>query len=133
MKERMSKVKDLERQIKGLSADELATFRQWFAAFDAEAWDRNFEADVTTGKRGGWPRRRSGITQRDALRPRDAPRHAPLLGLLPDPPALRSRLSDGFPEHAERVLAQDLSDVGFAVSAPDQPLDDSRNLGRILE
>jgi hypothetical protein len=50
MKERMSKVKDLERQIKGLSADELATLRQWFAAFDAEAWDRDFEADVTAGK-----------------------------------------------------------------------------------
>jgi hypothetical protein len=49
MKERMSKVKDLERQIKGLSADELATFRQWFAVFDAEAWDRDFEADVTAG------------------------------------------------------------------------------------
>lgn len=43
----MRKVKDLERQIRGLSADELATFRHWFAVFDAEAWDRDFEADVT--------------------------------------------------------------------------------------
>ena len=33
-----------------LSSEELAKFRQWFAAFDAEAWDRQFEADVKAGK-----------------------------------------------------------------------------------
>lgn len=49
----MSKVRDLERQIKGLSADELATFRQWFAVFDAEVWDQEFEADVAAGKLEG--------------------------------------------------------------------------------
>jgi hypothetical protein len=46
----MSKVNDLERQIEGLSAEELATFRQWFAEFDAETWDRQFEADARAGK-----------------------------------------------------------------------------------
>ena len=46
----MGKIDDLERQVKGLSADELASFRQWFAEFDAEAWDRQFEADVQAGK-----------------------------------------------------------------------------------
>jgi hypothetical protein len=46
----MSKVEELERQIQGLSADELADFRQWFAAYDAEAWDREFAADVAAGK-----------------------------------------------------------------------------------
>jgi len=46
----MSKVQDLERQVKGLSAEELATFRRWFAEFDAEAWDRQFEADANSGK-----------------------------------------------------------------------------------
>jgi len=70
MKERMSKVKDLERQIKGLSADELATFRQWFAAFDAEAWDRDFETDVTAGTRERLAAR--------ALRDHAAVRSAPL-------------------------------------------------------
>ncbi|MBA3507325.1 MAG: hypothetical protein H0T80_16300 [Betaproteobacteria bacterium] len=46
----MSKVTDLERQVKGLSDDELAVFRRWFAEFDAEAWDRQFEADAKAGK-----------------------------------------------------------------------------------
>ena len=49
----MSKVKDLELQIEALSAEELAALRQWFAAFDAEAWDREFEADVAAGKLEG--------------------------------------------------------------------------------
>ena len=46
----MSKVNDLERQVQGLSADELADFRRWFAEFDAESWVRQFEADANTGK-----------------------------------------------------------------------------------
>ena len=46
----MRKVSDLERQVKSLSADELASFRRWFAEFDAEAWDRQFEADARSGK-----------------------------------------------------------------------------------
>jgi hypothetical protein len=46
----MSKVNDLERQVQGLAADELAAFRRWFAEFDSEAWDRQFEADAKTGK-----------------------------------------------------------------------------------
>jgi hypothetical protein len=49
----MSKVKDLEGQIRDLSAEELAAFRQWFAAFDAEVWDRQFDADVAAGKLDG--------------------------------------------------------------------------------
>ncbi len=46
----MGKVKNIEHQIAALSPDELASFREWFAAFDAEAWDRQFEADVAAGK-----------------------------------------------------------------------------------
>lgn len=46
----MSRISDLERQIQGLSADELASFRRWFAEFDAATWDRQFEADVRAGK-----------------------------------------------------------------------------------
>jgi hypothetical protein len=49
----MSKVKDLELQIEALSAKDLATFRRWFAAFDAEAWDQEFVADVAAGKLEG--------------------------------------------------------------------------------
>jgi hypothetical protein len=46
----MSKVQAIERQIEKLSSDELAAFSQWSAAVDAEAWDRQFEADVKAGK-----------------------------------------------------------------------------------
>ena len=46
----MGKVENLEEQIRTLSPAELARFREWFAEFDAEAWDRQLEADVKTGK-----------------------------------------------------------------------------------
>lgn len=46
----MEKVEKIEREVQQLSPEELASFRQWFAAFDAEAWDRQFEADVRAGK-----------------------------------------------------------------------------------
>lgn len=46
----MSKVDDLERQVQRLTADELAAFRKWFAEFDAEAWDRQFETDAKSGQ-----------------------------------------------------------------------------------
>jgi len=46
----MSKVEAIEQQIEKLSADELAVFRRWYANFDAEAWDRQFETDVKAGK-----------------------------------------------------------------------------------
>jgi hypothetical protein len=46
----MGKVEKIEREIQGLSPDEMTELREWFAAFDAEAWDRQFEADVRAGK-----------------------------------------------------------------------------------
>lgn len=46
----MSKVEAIEQQIERLSPDELAVFRRWYAAFDAEAWDRQFEVDVKGGE-----------------------------------------------------------------------------------
>jgi len=46
----MSKVEAIEEQIEKLSPAELAAFRRWYAAFDAEAWDRQFDADVQAGK-----------------------------------------------------------------------------------
>lgn len=46
----MSKVEAIEQQIEKLSPDELAVFRRWCAAFDAEIWDRQFEADMKAGK-----------------------------------------------------------------------------------
>ena len=46
----MTKVHALEKRISALSAEELAEFRQWFAEFDAAAWDRQIERDVKAGK-----------------------------------------------------------------------------------
>ncbi len=46
----MSKMQELEVQIAALSAEELTAFREWFVRFDAQAWDRQFEADVQAGK-----------------------------------------------------------------------------------
>ncbi len=45
----MNKVENLEGQVKQLTGEELRAFREWFAQFDAEAWDR-FESDVQNGK-----------------------------------------------------------------------------------
>jgi hypothetical protein len=46
----MSRVENIISQIGELSSAELAAFREWFAKFDASAWDRQFEADVEAGK-----------------------------------------------------------------------------------
>ena len=46
----MTKVQALERGVESLSRDELVAFRRWFEAYDAEAWDRQFEQDVRAGK-----------------------------------------------------------------------------------
>ena len=46
----MSRVEVLETQVKELSDQELVEFRRWFAEFDAQVWDRQFEADVKAGK-----------------------------------------------------------------------------------
>ena len=46
----MSKLEIIEGQIKELSREELAQLREWLARFDAEVWDRQFEADVKAGK-----------------------------------------------------------------------------------
>lgn len=46
----MSNVEAIEQQLEKLSPAELAEFRRWYAVFDAEAWDRQFEVDVKAGQ-----------------------------------------------------------------------------------
>ncbi len=46
----MNNLKDVEQAIKQFSSEELAAFRAWFAEFDAEVWDRQFEEDVAAGR-----------------------------------------------------------------------------------
>jgi len=46
----MTRVENLEGQIKQLTAQELTAFREWFIQFDADVWDRQFESDVHNSK-----------------------------------------------------------------------------------
>lgn len=46
----MTKIEQLEREVRELSAQELASFREWFAEFDAAAWDRQIEEDADSGR-----------------------------------------------------------------------------------
>ena len=46
----MGAVEKLELLIKSLSPAELAQFREWFADFDAQVWDRQIEAYAAAGK-----------------------------------------------------------------------------------
>ncbi len=46
----MSTVEDIERAVRQLKPEDLATFRDWFGEFDAELWDRQIEDDVTAGR-----------------------------------------------------------------------------------
>ena len=46
----MTKIDQLERDVRELSAEELASFREWFAEFDAAAWDRQIAEDIDHGK-----------------------------------------------------------------------------------
>ena len=46
----MGAVEKLELLVKSLSPEELARFREWFAEFDAQLWDRQIEADAAAGK-----------------------------------------------------------------------------------
>ncbi|HSK79347.1 MAG TPA: hypothetical protein VLQ45_23040 [Thermoanaerobaculia bacterium] len=49
----MTRVEDIEQRIRSLSVEELIALREWFARFDAELWDRQFEVDVRAGKLDG--------------------------------------------------------------------------------
>jgi hypothetical protein len=46
----MKKVEEIEHQVQDLTGEELGSFRRWFAEFDAQAWDRQFEDDARAGK-----------------------------------------------------------------------------------
>jgi hypothetical protein len=46
----MGTVQDIENAIRQLSPEDLTALRTWFAAFDAEQWDQQFEEDVAAGR-----------------------------------------------------------------------------------
>ena len=49
----MSTIAEIETAVSKLSRQELLAFRDWFSAFDAAAWDRQFEEDVAAGHLDG--------------------------------------------------------------------------------
>lgn len=46
----MGDVRSIEKAIQALAPSELAELRRWFAEFDAEGWDLQFEQDASVGK-----------------------------------------------------------------------------------
>jgi hypothetical protein len=46
----MTAIEDLEKAVEQLAPRELARFRAWFDAFDAERFDAAIERDVRAGK-----------------------------------------------------------------------------------
>ena len=46
----MSKVDNIERDVKTLTRSELEAFRAWFYEYDAGVWDQQIEEDVYAGK-----------------------------------------------------------------------------------
>ena len=49
----MGTVSEIEEAVLRLSPAELDAFRTWFAAFDADAWDRQLQEDVSAGRLDG--------------------------------------------------------------------------------
>ena len=46
----MMTMQDIEEAIRQLAPKDLAALRIWFAAFDAEQWDQQFEEDAAAGR-----------------------------------------------------------------------------------
>jgi hypothetical protein len=46
----MRRLEDIESAVRDLSPEDLATFRRWFAEFDAAAWDEQIEEDAQAGR-----------------------------------------------------------------------------------
>jgi hypothetical protein len=46
----MSRVERVEGEVQDFNAEELKAFRDWFARFDAAAWDDQIKEDVANGK-----------------------------------------------------------------------------------
>jgi hypothetical protein len=43
-------VEDIEKAVAKLAPDELAQFRAWFEAFEADSFDRKIERDAQSGR-----------------------------------------------------------------------------------
>jgi hypothetical protein len=66
----MSRVEQIESDVRTLKPDELRAFRDWFLRFDAGVWDAQIEADIKSGKLKSMAER--------AIRDRESGRSKPL-------------------------------------------------------
>ncbi len=46
----MGSLQEIEEAILRLSTADLARFREWFVKFEAEAWDRQIDGDIASGR-----------------------------------------------------------------------------------
>ena len=46
----MQNISDIQKAVSKLKGNELSKFREWFEEYDAAMWDKQFEADVKSGK-----------------------------------------------------------------------------------
>ena len=46
----MNVISKIEVAVAKLSREDLSVFRDWFQEFDAQAWDKQFENDVSAGR-----------------------------------------------------------------------------------
>ena len=65
----MNRVEILAEEIRHLTRDELARFREWFVRFDSEAWDRQIESDAQAGRPGEAAERALAAHQRGESTP----------------------------------------------------------------
>jgi hypothetical protein len=46
----VAEIEEIKAVISKMPREKLSIFRSWFEGFDAEAWDRQFEDDVHSGR-----------------------------------------------------------------------------------
>ena len=46
----MTRIEEIENAVAELPKEELARFREWFAEFEAQVWDREIEDDAEAGR-----------------------------------------------------------------------------------
>ncbi len=49
----MTRIEEIEHEVKNLSQTEFTAFRKWFEEYAAEQWDQQIEEDIQAGKLEG--------------------------------------------------------------------------------
>jgi hypothetical protein len=49
----MARIEELTNEIRQLSREELAAFRDWFRKYDSNEWDKEIEEDIWAGRLEG--------------------------------------------------------------------------------